>query len=245
MFRDDSGAIDQINAGFGNTGKRSVEGLDIVSVYELPTTNFGKWTWKLGYNHFFRWKADTGAGVGSTNFLGKNLPSLPLAPGAIPYNKGFFRTEWEFRNVVASATINYIGDYQNDGSFINGAVPGGGFTANTQTNTSASNPTYLFNRKTREYITLDLQASCEFKKPKPAEAGYSKDSKGVRTEVASNAVSGNFLQKLLRGTKIKVGVNNVFDTPPPFDAGAFNDNYDTSTYSIRNRFYYIGLNKKF
>ena len=27
--------------------------------------------------------------------------------------------------------------------------------------------------------------------------------------------------------------------------GAFNDNYDTSLYSIRNRYYYVGINKKF
>ncbi len=39
-------------------------------------------------------------------------------------------------------------------------------------------------------------------------------------------------------------MNNVFDSPPPFNAGAFNDNYDTSLYSLRGRYYYIGLNKK-
>ena len=52
-------------------------------------------------------------------------------------------------------------------------------------------------------------------------------------------------QRWLNHTTIRVGVNNVFDEPPPFNAGAFNDNYDTSLYSIRGRYYYIGLNRKF
>jgi outer membrane receptor protein involved in Fe transport len=42
-----------------------------------------------------------------------------------------------------------------------------------------------------------------------------------------------------------VGVNNAFDRQPPSVLGAFNDNYDTSNYSIRNRYYYVSLNKKF
>ncbi len=36
-------------------------------------------------------------------------------------------------------------------------------------------------------------------------------------------------QRWLDNTTIRVGVNNVFDEPPPF----------------RGRYYYIGLNKKF
>ncbi len=226
----------QINAPYSNSGKRLVEGLDVVFNYELPTSNFGKFTWTLGWNHFFRWKAEAVPGLGSTNFRGGNFLGLPLAPGALPNNKGYFRTEWELGGFYLTGTVNYIGDYHNDGSFLDGSVQIGGTDAN---------PVYSKVRNSREYITLDLQASYEFKKPKSVEAGFSKDSKGVRTQVASQAVGGNFFQRALWGTKIKVGVNNVFDTPPPYDASAFNDNYDTSTYSIRNRYYYIGINKKF
>ena len=42
-----------------------------------------------------------------------------------------------------------------------------------------------------------------------------------------------------------MGVNNAFDRSPPTVLGAFNDNYDTSLYSIRNRYYYVSLTKKF
>ncbi|MBA2269554.1 MAG: hypothetical protein H0W20_03025, partial [Chthoniobacterales bacterium] len=54
-----------------------------------------------------------------------------------------------------------------------------------------------------------------------------------------------FFQRMLWGTSIRVGVVNAFDRQPPTVLGAFNDNYDTSLYSIRNRYYYVGINKKF
>ena len=50
---------------------------------------------------------------------------------------------------------------------------------------------------------------------------------------------------MLWGTKLTVGVNNVFDRYPPTTLGAFNDNYDTSLYSIRNRYWYVSMSKKF
>ncbi len=230
----DSGDLRGINSQFSNSGKRLVEGLDMTATYELPTTAWGKFTWTLGWNHFFRWKAEAVTGLGATNFRGGNYTALPLAPGAIPNNKGFFRTEWEYRNFNFVATTNYIDGYHNDGSFINGNAQIGGTDAN---------PVYRLVRNSREYITLDVQASYEFKKPTNV-ATYSKDGKGVRTQVAQTT-GGSFSQKLLWGTKLKVGVNNVFDTPPPYDPAAFNDNYDTNSFSIRNRYYYVGVNKKF
>ena len=228
---------DQINAGFGNTGKRFVEGIDTVAIYNLPTDRFGAYTFTLGYNHFFYYNIDVGAGLGPTRFVGGNFQSLPLVPGAIPYNKGYFRFEWDYRNFYFGATLNYVGDYLNDGAFLAN-------NANFTVNTDAANPQYFYHRYSGAYTTLDLQVSYAFKKPKAVET-FAKDSKGVRTQVAATAPAGNVWQKILWGTTLRAGVNNVFDRYPPYDAGAFNDNYDTSTYSIRNRFWYVGINKKF
>ena len=244
VFRDpaavgDARFPDQINAGFSNTGKRFVEGIDMTAVYEWATSSFGKFTFTLGYNHFFYYNIDTGAGFGPTRFAGGNFQSLPLVPGAVPYNKGFFRTEWDYRGFYFGATVKYVGDYLNDGGFLAN-------NTNTIVNTDLANPSYFYHRSSGAYVTLDLQVSYAFKAPKSVDAVYGKDSKGVRTQVSSSgAVTGNFFQKLLWGTTVRGGVNNVFDKYPPYDAAAFNDNYDTSTYSIRNRFWYVGINKKF
>jgi len=51
--------------------------------------------------------------------------------------------------------------------------------------------------------------------------------------------------KLLRGTRVAVGVNNVTDNDPPLIASAFEDNTDKSTYDIVGRFIYFELSKKF
>jgi iron complex outermembrane receptor protein len=50
---------------------------------------------------------------------------------------------------------------------------------------------------------------------------------------------------LLWGAKVTIGVNNVFDRNPPTVLAVLNDNYDTSLYSIRNRYWYIAVTKKF
>jgi hypothetical protein len=38
-----------------------------------------------------------------------------------------------------------------------------------------------------------------------------------------------------------VGIDNMLDTPPPFAATAFNDNYDGRTYDLTGRYWYTTL----
>jgi outer membrane receptor protein involved in Fe transport len=73
---------------------------------------------------------------------------------------------------------------------------------------------------------------------------FSKDGKSIAKEVAG-VDSSSIWQRMLWGTTLRVGVNNAFDRNPPTVLGAFNDNYDTSLYTIRNRYWYVGINKKF
>lgn len=243
-------SIDSLNA---NAGRRNVQGLDVTVVYQLPTERFGEFTFSLGYNHFFVYKVEAIAGGGYTNFLGNyNNGSLPLAPGAIPFNKGFLRGEYQFKGFDFVATMNYIGDYEDDPAFIKGR---GGVTQDLVPGNigTDANPNYILHRRVTQYITLDMRLSYEFKKPEmqaaAAAAGYSKDAKDAKSAMSTAAVAGadnsSFLQRLLWNTTVSVGVNNAFDRQPPTVLGAFNDNYDTSLYSIRNRYYYVSLNKKF
>lgn len=228
------------NALTNNAGKRLVEGVDITATYEIPTQNLGTFTFSLGWNHFFIWKAegDPSLAAGATNFLGNyNNGTAPLAPGAIPFNKGFLRGEWQWKGFDFVATGNYIGDFEDDPAFILGnAVLGG----------TIANPNFRLHHRVSDYETLDMQLSYEFKKPElqAAVADSSKDAKSVVSEVAG-ADNGSIWQRMLWNTKVTVGVNNAFDRYPPTVLGAFNDNYDTSLYSIRNRYWYVSLSKKF
>ena len=119
---------------------------------------------------------------------------------------------------------------------------------NTQIGGTDADPEFAFHRRVTSYITLDMQLSYEFVKPDfeatPVYAKDSKESKNVMP-TATDSSGGSFWQRLLWGTTLTVGVNNVFDRNPPSVLAAPNDNYDTSLYSIRNRYYYVAFTKKF
>jgi iron complex outermembrane receptor protein len=76
-------------------------------------------------------------------------------------------------------------------------------------------------------------------------APYVKDAKESKNAVRTTTETSSIWQRFLWGTRLTVGVNNAFDRNPPTVLAAFNDNYDTSLYSIRNRYYYVALTKKF
>jgi iron complex outermembrane recepter protein len=251
--RDEFNNVISIDSQVNNAGKRFVQGLDVAAVYQLPTTNFGRFTFTLGWNHFFTWKAGL-AGTPLHNFLGDGFTqALPLAPGGVPNNKGFLRFEWEYKlgpgNLDFIAQGNYIGSMEDDPAFILGNElvpndPGEG-----------SNLNWIQHRRISDYTTLDLQASYEFVRPSPVEApvpGYAKEGKDFKSALGKQPAAvpgvvetGSFWQRMLWGNKITAGVVNAFDRMPPTVLAAFNDNYDTSLYTIRNRFWYVALSKKF
>jgi iron complex outermembrane receptor protein len=213
-----------VNSETGNAGKRNVQGMDVTSVYELPTERFGKFTFSGGWNHFFTWKAQPGQGA-FTSFLGNyNNGTLPLAPGAIPWNKGYLRGEWEWRHFDFVATGNYVGDFRDDPSFF---------------------VDFVGVRTIPSYITLDMQLSYEFVKPAAEPIPTPKDAKDSKNVMQTAAETSSIWQRLLWGMTLTVGVNNAFDRNPPTALAAPNDNYDTSLYSIRNRYYYVAFNRKF
>ena len=213
-----TGDIISVDAQNQNASKRLVNGMDLTATYQFHLQNLGTFTLSTGYNYFFTWKAEPFAGAGTTNFLGDyNNGTVPLAPGAIPYDKGYLRGEWEWQGFDFTSTVNYISSFNDDSSALLAANVIGG---------TDTNPQYDIYRRVSDYITLDMQLSYTFPK-------------------SADAENGTFLQRMLWGTKLTAGVNNAFDRNPPTVLGAFNDNYDTSLYSIRNRYYYLAINKKF
>jgi iron complex outermembrane receptor protein len=242
ILRDDgpggpqTGDIISVDAQNQNASKRLVNGMDITATYQLPTQNWGTFTLSSGYNYFFTWKAEPFTGAGTTNFLGNyNNGSLPLAPGAIPYHKGFLRGEWEWKGFDFISTVNYISSFNDDSFELRDAQVVGG---------TDTFPQFNIYRRVSDYITLDMQLSYEFGKPTRQPGAPSLDAKSSEAAQLASIDHGNFLQRMLGGTKVTVGVNNAFDRNPPTVLGSFN-HYDTSLYTIRNRYYYIGLNKKF
>ncbi len=246
-----TGEVLSIDETPANAAKRSVEGIDVTVFYELDTMDLfkrdlGKFNFNIGYNHVFRFNAQVAPGQGFTDFTG-TFSSAPLTPGSIPYNKAQFQFEYQ-KNIGPGlldfvATVNYIGDFLDDGGSLNGSSLVVGANGSPL---DPNNPTYSVNRKVREYTSLDLQLSYTFRAPEAlTSTTTSKDYKGKAVVNNAPVRGASLFQKILGGTTLTVGCNDVFDTPPPFAAGAFNDNYDTSLYSIRNRFIYGAISKKF
>src|SRR4029077_20026189 len=113
-------------------------------------------------------------------------------------------------------------------------------------------------RKVAAWTTLDLIASYTFNLPPPAPAegpGSAKDGgKNIRAkeDKEKNVLPISIVEyrpcgwrAWLNNTTITLGMQNVFDFDPPFVAVSFENGYDESLATIKGRFWYLHLKKKF
>ena len=228
------GSFNQINAVALNVASRDVEGLDLSLVYQTPRFEWGQLTLNTEWNYTLKYKVQYSAGAPVTNYLGRysDPGNGDLSPGAIPYWKGYVDLAYQLGGFGAGLRVNYVGGYWDDPNAIQVSPP---------------------ERKVREYTTLDLRISYEIKRPEPIAAdnrltaSYGKDGKEI-TAPPGTYGKPSWWSRLLGGTTIQAGVNNVFDTEPPFSAGAAASQfttYDTSLYDIRDRVWYVSLRKVF
>ena len=115
-----------------------------------------------------------------------------------------------------------------------------------------------FARKIREWTTLDLILNYTFNFPAPAPAevpGFAKDGgKNVKMKdgkeknvvpVSTAEYGCSNWKWWLNNTTVTLGMQNVFDENPPFVLGNFENAYDESLTTIKGRFWYVGLKKRF
>jgi len=167
-------------------------------------------------------------------------PGFFAVAGSLPHTRAFVSAFYDgpadswLKGFDGGATVHWTGQYNDD--LLEG-----------------------FNRKVAEWTTLDLIASYTFNLPAPVAQqevpGYAKDGgKNVKMKdgkeknvmpVSTAAYSECGWRVWLNGTTITLGMQNVFDSDPPFVAGAFENNYDESLADVRGRFWYVQLKKKF
>ena len=147
------------------------------------------------------------------------------------------------------AVVHYTGQYEDDNVSL---------THSPKPQMPRSGPYPWIARKVREWISFDLIASYTFNLPPPASAavpGFAKDGgKNIEmpdgneksvlpTSTAEYAARG--WRAWLNGTTITLGMQNVFDSDPPFAAVAFANGYDASLADVKGRFWYFQLTKRF
>ena len=154
------------------------------------------------------------------------------------------------------AVVHWIGQYNDDNVDLTGSpklnMPRTGGPGITP-------PLFLMRaRKIAAWTTLDLIASYTFNLPPPAAAqvpGFAKD--GGKTMKVNDGKEKNVMpvstaeykprgwRAWLNNTTLTLGLQNVFDEDPPFVAGSFENGYDESLTTIKGRFWYVQLKKRF
>jgi TonB dependent receptor len=213
-----------------NVGAVRIEGFDLSARYNLDLQRFGQL--ELGANAVVFTKNDTKR-TPFTHYFNTNGLDLAEGGGATPEYKVTMLAEYRFQGATLSFNANYIPELLN-------AV-----------GLDPENDDQSTYERIEDYITVDGRISYTFTgKTTPAAAPMdAKDGKGMMDgKSGGGAAAGvpqmNPVQRLLDGTTVTVGCNNLFDEDPRFVANQ-NGATDLSVYDPFGRFVYFEISKKF
>src|SRR5262249_17732494 len=217
--------------------------------------DFGRLTVTLNGAYLSRFEFQAAPFTKRIGLSGTLLPVAFTFAGSLPHNRAYVSafydgpTDTWLAGLDAGATLHYTGQYEDDNIVLTGS---------SKQQMPRSGPLPWRARKVREWITLDLIASYTFDlplSPSAAVAGLAKDGgKNIRTNdrETKNVIPVPTAQynpcgwgAWLNGTTLALGMQNVFDSDPPFVAGAFENGYDESLATIKGRFWYVQLKKRF
>jgi len=231
-----------------------VEGVDYEAIYVLESSifghgDFGRFTFTLNGTYLSRFEFQPTPESKPFGLSGAFVVT-PSFSGSLPHTRAYVSAFYDgpaetwLAGFDVGATVHYTGQYQDDNIDLTAPRPFG------------LGPNAA--RKVREWTTLNLIASYTFNLPAPAAAqvpGLAKDGgKNVKMHdgqeknvlpVSRAEYSPCGWRAWLNGTTLTVGVQNVFDSAPPFVAGGFENGYDESLADIKGRFCYIQVKKKF
>ncbi len=269
-----TGAITLVIDSELNLARAIAEGIDYGAIYTLDTSmfgrgDFGRFTFTLNGTYLSRFEFQATPSAKRIGLSGMFVPLGSTFSGSLPHNRAFVSAFYDgptntwLSGFDIGATVHYTGQYEDDNIELVGGKPQ---TPRTEPKlipgTNILNPNAGEQsqraRKVREWITLDLIASYTFNLPSPAAAkvpGLAKDGgKNVKMQdgKAKNVLPVSTAEynpcgwrSWLNGTTITLGMQNVLDTDPPFVAGFPENNYDESLATIKGRFWYVQLKKRF
>ena len=239
-----------------------MEGLDYEAIYILDSTIFGHGDWgriTTTVNGTWLSKAvfQPTQAQDSFGIAGDFLSTSFTLTNSLPRNRANFSIFYDgpadtwMGGLDVGAVVHWIAQYEDDNIDLVGSSP---HTPRTDPATGQESP---FARKIAMWTTLDLLLNYTFNFPAPAAEvpGYAKDGgknvamkdgKEKNVVPVSTAEYGcNNWKWWLNNTTVTLGVQNVGDFDPPFVAGAFENNYDETLTTIKGRFWYVGLKKRF
>jgi len=220
--------VDQLQ----NLGAEHVEGVDMSLHYTIDLRTFGQF--ELGVNAIVYTEAELKTAPNSHyyNFLGTDGAE---GVGAAPDYKLTFLGEYRWQGFTASLIANYIPKMYN-------AVAGSLELQDFRTFQQIQDY-WDFDARVQYTFIREAQAGAAAAAPEPKDAKGMRDGKNAApTPVPGSTMS--IFDRMLNGTTVAVGCNNIFDRTPPFVESA-NSNTDLSVYDGYGRFLYFEISKKF
>jgi hypothetical protein len=243
------------------------EGLDYEAIYILDSSifghgDFGRLTATLNGTWLSRAELQILPDTKRFGIAGEFIPPGFTLTSSLPWNRANFSVFYDgpadtwTAGLDVGAVVHYTGQYEDDNVSLTGSpkvnMPRtGGPGANAA-------PFPFRARKVSAWTTLDLIASYTFHLPPPAPGevpGVAKDGgKNVKVKdgkekdvvpVSTAEYNPCGWRAWLNNTTITLGMQNVFDQDPPFVAGSFENGYDESLATIKGRFWYVQLKKRF
>jgi iron complex outermembrane receptor protein len=234
------------------------EGLDYEAIYILDSSifghgDFGRLTATLNGTWLSRAELQIAPDTKRFGIVGEVIPPGFSLTGSLPWSRANFSLFYDgpadtwLQGLDIGAVVHYTGQYEDDNVSLTGSpkpqMPRSGFKPWRA-------------RKVREWITFDLIASYTFNLPPPAPApvpGFAKDGgknfkmKDGKEENVMPVSTAEYnpcgWSAWLNNTTISLGMQNVFDEDPPFAFGS--GGYDASLATIKGRFWYVQLKKRF
>jgi iron complex outermembrane receptor protein len=242
------------------------EGLDYEAIYILDSSifghgDFGRLTATVNGTWLSRAELQIAPETKRFGIAGEVIPPDFTLTGSLPWSRANFSLFYDgpadtwMQGLDIGAVVHYTGQYEDDNLSLTTNFLSRGFT---KPQTPRSGPLPWRARKVREWTTLNLILNYTFNLPPAVPApvpGLAKDGgKNVKMKdgkeknvvAVSTAEYGCSNWKWwLNNTTISLGMQNVFDQDPPFVAGSFENGYDESLATIKGRFWYVQLKKRF
>ena len=255
----DRGAVTLVIDPNKNLSGAIFEGLDYEAIYILESSifghgNYGRLTFTVNGTWLSRAELQVRSDIKRFGIAGEFAPPGFTLTSSLPWNRANFSlfydgpTDTWMQGFDIGAVVHWVGQYEDDNLSLTGS---------TKLSEPRSGPFPQRARKVAAWTSLDLIASYTFNLPPPAPApvpGFAKDGgKNVKMDgkeknvipVSTAEYNPCGWRAWLNNTTISLGMQNVLDADPPFVAGGFENGYDESLDTIKGRFWYVQLKKRF
>jgi outer membrane receptor protein involved in Fe transport len=236
------------------------EGLDYEAIYILDSSifghgDFGRLTTTVNGTWLSRAEFQPTPDFKRFGIAGSFLPPGFALTSSLPWNRANFSIFYDgpadtwAGGLDVGAVVHWTGQYEDDNVSLTGS---------TKLQDPRSGPFPERARKVSAWTTLDLILNYTFNLPPPAPAevpGFAKDGgKNVKMKdgkeknvvpVSTAEYGCSNWKWWLNNTTVTLGMQNVTDEDPPFVAGSFENGYDESLATVKGRFWYVGLKKRF